>query len=329
MTKASLMYNYLMDLSLIIVNWNTKEITLNCLRSVYESLKSAPAGSRNKLETTEVEILLVDNGSTDGSIEAIKSLFPQVKIIENSQNLGFAKANNQGMEIASGRYVLLLNSDTIVLDKALPKMVTWMDSHPDVGVTGCQLLNDDKTIQPTGGYFPTLGRVFAWMFFVDDLPILRNIIGPYHFRNQNISIDQTAIFSMDHEQDWVTGAFMMVRKEVIDKIGKLDDKYFMYFEEIEWCYRIKKAGWKITFTPAAKVIHLGQKSSSTSSVGSPTGLIGEYRGVKEFYKKYFPTWLPFVRLFLKLGALLRIILWGIIRGRKDAVKIYEEAFRLA
>ena len=277
------------DLSVIIVSYNTKDYLLECLQSIDQ----------------KYEIIIIDNASSDGSVDEIKKNFPDVKIIENKKNLGFAAANNQGMRQAKGRYILLLNPDTKILDNALSKMIDWMDKNAEASVSTCRLLNEDNSIQPTGGFFPTLPRLFAWQLFLDDiLPI-----NSYH--------PKSSFYNKQRELDWVTGAFFLLRREIIDKSGLMDENFFMYAEELEYCYRIKKAGFKVFFTPAASIIHYGFKSGSKEKA-----LIGEYESLKYYYQKHYPYYKTILAgACLKFGALLR---FAIIRS-----KTYEKCYRVA
>lgn len=278
----------MIDLSVIIVNYNTKDYLLNCLKSI----------------DLNCEIIIVDNASSDKSADEIKKTFPYVKIIENKKNLGFAKANNQGIRQAQGRYVLLLNPDTKILDSALQKMINWMDNNPKAAVSTCQLLNEDGSIQPTGGFFPTLPHLVAWQIFLDDLLLLKS----YHLKK--------IFYSKERELDWITGAFFLFRREVVDKAGLFDENFFMYAEDLEYCYRIKKAGFRIFFTPIASVTHYGFKSGSKEKA-----LVSEYQSLVYYYKKHFSRSAFLARIILKLGAALRFV----IIDRK----IYAKCFKVA
>lgn len=228
--------------SIIIVNWNTRDILRDCLESVYQ--QTDPNG---------LEVIVVDNASSDGSQEMVRQDFPQVRLIANEENRGFAAANNQGMEIAKGRYVLLLNSDTIVLDEAVAKAITFADKHPDAAVMGCRVLNADRSLQPTCFMFPSLLNLL--------------LSGSYLYKvfpkSKFFGRERMWWWQRDdvREVDVVTGCFMLVRKEAIEQVGMMDDQYFMYGEETDWCYRFKRAGWKVLFTPDAEIIHLGGASS--------------------------------------------------------------------
>lgn len=307
-----------LDLSVVIVNFNTKELLGNCLDSIARYTKGI-----------NYEIIIVDNASSDGSVDEIKKRRLRVKglkTIFNKENLGFATANNQGIKLSQGQYILLLNSDTKLHENSLSKMIEWMDAHLKVGISSCMLLNPDKSIQETGGYFPNLLRIFLWASFLDDLPLVPGIFGSYH--------PHGSLYKKEKELDWVTGAFFLVRDEVIKDIGLLDDKFFMYVEEVDYCYRVKSRGWEIRYVPNTSIVHLGGGSSSGESVqfrrwstGKERSIIGEFEGLKRFYKKHYPVWqYPFLIFFLKLAALLRLGVFGFLRRQAYARTIYAKAF---
>jgi GT2 family glycosyltransferase len=231
-----------MDISIIIVSWNTHDILRDCLKSVYDQVKGIT-----------FEVIVIDNASSDDSAEMVKTAFPGVILIENAANRGFAAANNQGMKIAKGRYVLLLNSDTIVLDNAIQETVTFADNHPEAAVAGCKVLNLNKSLQPTCFMFPSLLNLFLSSTYLYKLFPRSRFFG----RERMTWWDRDDI----REVEVVTGCFMLVRKQAIDQIGLMDEGFFMYAEETDWCYRFKKAGWKILFTPDPRIIHLGGASS--------------------------------------------------------------------
>ncbi len=306
----------MVDLSIIIVNFNTKKLTINCINSVWKHVKK-----------TNFEIIVVDNASTDGSIDALKLLKKRkkIKIIKSYKNIGFGAANNMGMRVAAGKYILLLNSDTLIESSAIDGMVEWMKKNKEVGATSCALKNSDGSTQATGGYFPSLLKVVAWMFLLDDLPVVDRIIKPFHPMHPHSPIYKgVGDFKNPKERDWLTGAFLLIDKKVLEKVGYFDEDYFMYTEEVDLCYRIKKAGWKIWYLPKWSVIHFGGSSSTKEFP-----IVGEYKGVKTFYKKHMPQWqYPLIRIFLKLGALIRIIIISPFKGR-SIVKTYVKAFKVA
>ena len=301
-----------MDLSIIIVSFNTKNLLISCIKSV----KKYTSG-------IDYEIIVVDNASTDGSAKASKAL--GVRIIENKTNFGFATANNQGTKISKGEFILFLNSDTEIKDNVLGHLVSYMRKNPKVGVATSALNNKDGSLQATGGYFPTLLRVFSWMT-IQDFPLVDKFIKPFHpFHSKSFFSKGDSFYSKQRELDWVTGAFLMTKKEILNKIGGWDETFFMYVEEVDLCFRIKNKGFQVWYLPKWSTTHLGGASSKTSEFS----LLSEYKGVKKFYKKHYPSWqYPVLRILLKIGALGRIILFGILEGPGSA-KIYAKAFKIA
>lgn len=301
-----------MDISIVIVSFNTKKLLVDCIKSIKKYTKGV-----------DYEIIVVDNASEDGSDQAARDL--EAKVIKNDKNLGFAKANNQGVKASSGDFVLFLNSDTVITGNLLKEMVSWMRKNPDAGVSTCALKNKDGSIQATGGYFPTLIRVFSWMT-IQDFPLVDKLIKPFHPLHSKAGFSRGEDFySSKKELDWVTGAFLLVQKDILEKVGGWDETFFMYVEETDLCYRIKKEGYKVWYLPRWNITHYGGASSKASEFS----LLREYEGVKKFYRKHYPAWqYQFLRLFLKIGALGRIVLFGIIEGGKTA-KIYVKAFKIA
>jgi len=313
-------------LSIVIVSYNTAEITTNCLKSVLSDkgleFNLDKKYSDKQPSTIPTEIIVVDNASTDNSVSEIKkfqnslkiakrSKVPiaknigkncKLKILRNSTNVGFAKANNLCFEIASGNFVLLLNSDTIIKHSAISQSLIWLSAHPEAGVCTGQLLNKDGTIQPTGGFFPNLLNTFAWSLFLDDLPFINKLIPPIHPHPPQFYTKDN-FYLKDRQLDWVTAAFMLTRKEIINKTKGFDPNYFMYAEEIEWSYRIKKTFPKLQtwYLIGPQIIHLGGASATNNT----DKLLREYTGILHFFKKHKPGAAKFARIFLQLGCLLR------------------------
>jgi len=277
----------MLDLSIVIVNWNAGDFLQNCLHSIYE-------------QTTGIafEVLMVDNGSTDGSPEMVENCFPRVQLIRNRQNVGFAKANNQAIRASKGKYVLLLNPDTIVLDGALVQMVMFLDRHPDIGALGCKILTADGQIDFRGGrHFPTLWSEFcihsglAWLFPTSE-----------RFGGHLMSY-------WDHEDsrevDLLVGACIMVRRDVIYHVGLMDEDFFMYADDVEWCYRIKQVGWKVFYYADAAIVHLGE--GSVRFAKSPIRIEG-LRSMNLFFAKHYGRLSAWVHksllLFLAIAKLL-------------------------
>jgi GT2 family glycosyltransferase len=252
------------DVSVIIINWNTRGLLRDCLESVYEQ-----AGD------VEFEVIVVDNASTDDSVDMVRKDFEQVKLIENAENRGFATANNQAMAVANGRYVLLLNSDTVVLDDAIARTVEFADVHPRAAVTGCRVLNPDSTLQPTCFMFPSiLNMLLSSTYLYKVFPTSR-----FFGRERMTWWDRNDV----RQVDVVTGCFMLVRRSAIDKVGMMDERFFMYAEETDWCYRFKENGWEVVFTPAARIIHLGGQSTAKR----PVAMIVQLRlSILRFIRKH-------------------------------------------
>ncbi len=230
------------DVSIIIVSWNSFEITRQCLKSVYE-----------QTQNIVFEVIAVDNASSDGSCEMIKKEFPQVRLICNTENKGFAAANNQGIKKADGEFILLLNSDTIILNNAIEKTIIEARRNPGAAIIGCKVLNPDMTLQSSFFRFPSLTNLFIAAMHLDSLFPENTFFG--RERYARINLQNTT------EVDVITGCFMLVRKEAINQTGLLDERFFMYAEETDWCLRFKKHGWKVLYAPVGEIIHLGGVSS--------------------------------------------------------------------
>lgn len=291
----------MVDLSIIVINFNTRDLTVKCLESVFKYTSGI-----------KFEVIVIDNNSDDGSVLTINRIFKnKVKIIKNKENLGFGKANNQGMQIAEGRYVCLLNSDTLLIGNLFDKVIEWfegqalVDVGSKVGMVGVKLLNPDRSEQESFGSFPTLLRVARTVFLGHFLPV--------HLPDETRKVD------------WVKGACMILKKEVFETVGGFDENIFMYVEETEWCYRVRKAGYQIVYWPQAAIIHYGGASSKAGN----RAIFGHiFNGYRYFYKKHLPPWqLGFLDLILRLKA-NAMILAGRLLGRKDYVETYREVLRV-
>jgi GT2 family glycosyltransferase len=290
--------------SIIIVSYNTADITIDCLKSILHD---------KGLKQTPFEIIIVDNNSHDDSIVKIKKFKENLKqkdcqltLISNKDNAGFGKANNQGLKIAKGNYILFLNSDTIILHSAISQSLDWLSSHPEASICTAQLLNKDKTIQASGGFFPTLANIFTWCLSLDDLPLINKIIKPIHPHTPTFYTHDN-FYLKDHQQDWITGAFMLTRKSILDKIKGFDENYFMYGEELELSYRISlnTKQNQVWYLIGPQIIHLG----GASAVNRMDPILNEFRGFVSFFKKHRPLWqVPIVRFLLKINALIRFII---------------------
>lgn len=227
-----------MKLSICIVIWNTKDLIKKCLLSIY---KHPPK--------CEFEVFVADNNSPDGTADMIEKEFPQVALIRNRENLGFATANNQEFALAEGRYLLVLNPDTEVFEGSIDKLIDFLDKNKDAGVVAPKLLNSDGSLQRSCMGFPTLEAMAMRQLFIEAL------IPSNPFSKKYLMSD----FKHDitTEVDQPMGACLLIRKEIIDKIGPFDSGYYMFFDEVDLCFRIKKSGWKIFFTPGSSVMHHG------------------------------------------------------------------------
>jgi len=233
------------DVSIIIVNCNTADLLRECLNSIYVETQSV-----------DFEVFVVDNASSDESTQIVENEFSQVYLIKNRENIGFARANNQAMELCKGRYVLLLNSDAMVVDSAIDKMTTFMDQKPNVGIATCKVLNPDGTFQISSG------NLNLWVLKL--LKASQGLLKPIFKKIAWLKkADPLAIMYRKSKRiKWMSGSFMMVRDEVISEVGKFDEKFFLYGEDNDWCIRIRKSGWKLWFFAGTKILHYGGESSS-------------------------------------------------------------------
>jgi GT2 family glycosyltransferase len=279
------------DVSIVLVNWNTRDILCNCLRSVYEQTEHAT-----------FEVIVVDNASSDGSHEMVRRQWPQVRLICNNENRGFAAANNQGIELADGRYVLLLNSDTIVLDGAIQKTFVFAEQHPEAAVVSCRVLNGDGTLQHSCFKFPSLFNLLLSVLYLNKLFPRSKLFG----REEMTWWDKNDV----RQVDVVAGCYMLVRREAIEQVGRLDTDYFMYGEETDWCWRFRRAGWNNLFFPGADIIHLGGQSSK--QVRSEM-LLQMRAGILQFFHKNRTRGEYALACFLtSMWFALRIVPWCII-----------------
>lgn len=270
------------QLSVIIVNYNVREFLDHALTSIRKALK----GIRG-------EILVVDNASDDGSVEMLRQRYPEVLRIVNSTNLGFAKANNLALRRARGKYLLLINPDTIVQEDTFRVMVRFFEDHPEVGLAGCKILNPDGTFQlACRRSFPTPWVAFTKIVGLSTLFPASKLFGRYNltYLDPNES----------YEVDAVSGSFMMVRREVYERVGGLDEDFFMYGEDLDWCYRIQQAGWKIYYVPQTQIIHYKGESTKRSNIDE---LKAFYEAMELFVKKHLSSSF-LMSLLIRFGILV-------------------------
>lgn len=278
------------DLTIIIVSWNCKPYLVDCIRSI-DAAGSAYACS----------VIVVDNNSADGTVEMLQRDFSNVRLLANAHNAGFAAANNQAMNLAQSRYMMLLNPDTILHRGALDELVRFMDGHPTVWVAGPLLLNKGGSVQHSGVRFPSTWNILCEMFFLDRLFPRSKAFG----RHKELYADT----SIPRSVDYVRGACLIVRASVLNAVGGLDERFFMYFEETDWCYRIAQAGGKVYVCPAAKVVHFGG-----DEIGhyDERKLVHYHKSLLLFYQKYYTLYNAAVlRFVLALRSLIRIGVWSI------------------
>ena len=275
-----------MDLSIIIVNWNTRDLLAQCLASVLADIHASPY--------LQVETLLVDNASTDGSVQMVRDQFPWVRLLANPENVGFAAANNQAIQQSAGRYVLLLNPDTEVKPGALATLVGFMEAHSQAGAAGACLLNPNGTLQTSCYPFPTLSGEIWRLFHVD-------VLYPYGvYRMADWPLDRPRAVEV------IQGAALILRRSALDQVGLLDALYFMYTEEVDLCYRLHQAGWQLYWVPEAKVIHYG--GQSTRQV--PLKMFLCLYQTKLFFIRKHHGWLAALiyKIILAATSLIRLLL---------------------
>jgi GT2 family glycosyltransferase len=277
-----------MALSIVIVNYNTGSLLKDCLQSIYAGANGTP-----------FDIWVVDNHSRDRSVPMVRSLFPRVRVIENPANVGFSRANNLVVSQSRSDYILLLNPDTLILDDAIERMVRFMDAHPQAGIAGCKVLNGDGTLQlACRRSIPTPGVAFYRLTGLSRLFPNSRRMARYNMTYQ--SPEQT------HEVDAVSGAFLMIRRQVVEQIGLLDERFFMYGEELDWCLRAKRAGWAVMYNPDAQIVHY--KGESTK-YNSRKAAVEFYRAMYLFHRKHFARdYSPVTNSLIYAGIVCRALL---------------------
>ncbi|MBS4027447.1 MAG: glycosyltransferase [Ignavibacteriales bacterium] len=272
-----------MILSVIIVNYNVRAFLETALVSVQKAMRNM-----------EGEIFVVDNASNDGSAEMVQAKFPDVHLIANKINVGFSKANNLALKQARGKYILLLNPDTIVQEDTFEVMASYFEKEKKIGLATCKILNPDGTLQlACRRSFPTPFVAFSKLFGLSDIFPQSKLFGRYNLTYLSPKEES--------EVDAVSGAFMFLRKEVYDNVGGLDEKYFMYGEDLDWCYRIQKSGWKVRYVPSTQIIHYKGESTRRSSIDEVKIF---YQSMELFVKKHFRSSSLFLPV-LRSGIVLR------------------------
>lgn len=283
-----------MDLSIIIINWNAKHWLEKCLASIVRETKDL-----------DYEVIVIDNNSTDGSQELLDKTKNQpssraqvegkskIKIVFNDRNVGFAKANNQALQIVKGEFILFLNPDTEVLEETTTKAVRFMRASSDCGVMGCQIIGSDNKIQPSVRSFPTL---------LSQILILSKLQYLFFWLK---TLRQYYLYDFDYQKlqevDQVMGAFFLTRKEVIEKVGTFDEIFFLWFEEVDFCRRVKQVGWRIIYNPEIKIRHYGRQSFSQLLPYQKQKIYGQ--SLIYYFQKYYPRWQAWILNLVQIAGL--------------------------
>ncbi len=275
-----------MIVTISIVSFNSSKLIKDCLNSILKFKY------QNK-----VQIVVVDNASSDDSVKVIKENFPQVKLIQSKKNLGFAGGHNLVLKNLKDDFCLILNPDTKIDENVIDPMIKFMRENLQCGIASCKVLNFNGSLQPNGGDLPNFISIFSWLFNLDILNL------PTLHRNEE------SYYQKPHSVGWVSGNFMLIKREVISKIGSLNDEYFMYFEDIDYCFKATKADFKIMINPEVSIKHLSGGSLDQPKLRQWTG---EFRGLIHFYQKqnFLLGW--GVKLLVYLAATLRMVLFFII-----------------
>lgn len=254
-----------MKLSIVIICWNDLRVIRDCLHSIYAETHS-----------TEFEVIISDNGSSDGSVEFIRKNYPQARVIENGANLGFGKGNNVGIRASSGEYVLILNPDTIIHDKALDKWIAFADRHPEAGAFGCRVLNPDGTYQYPAQPFPTIWRQWIAALYLRPLGYVSNAFVSDTYTGWKGDTERTI--------DWQCGCCLLFRADLLKRLGGFDEQFFYHYEEVDLCRRVWGARYPILYTPEASITHLGGQSVKRFPIRF---VLESYRNRYRFFYKHY------------------------------------------
>ncbi len=277
------------DVSVVVVTYNSREWIERCLASVRGH-----------------ETIVVDNGSSDGTVELVRATFPEARVVEQ-ENVGMGAGNNTGMRLASGRYYLLLNSDAWVVGDAIERLAEFADAHPDAAVVGPRLLNPDGSLQRSARSFPTLWRLSTEYLFLRKLAPRSRALNSFY--EGGFAHDEV------RSVDWLFGACLFVSRDAADEVGLFDEDFFMFSEETDWCYRFRQAGWQVYFFPGADVVHVGGASHGgtlfAENVRGQLRFLAKHRGAREAER---------ARRLLLAGVRLRLLVF-----RGDRARSYREA----
>lgn len=274
----------LLSLSIVIVSFNARDLLRRCLETVLPEAKAVSA-----------DVIVVDNHSEDGSVEMVWEEFREVHLIANTMNLGYAVANNQGLRMSRAEFVLLLNPDTEVRPGCVKVLLDFMDRHPDAGACAPQLLNTDGSIQFSCRRFP--GHHTA---LFNRFAILTRLFPTNRYSADYLMIDEG--HDQEQEVDWISGAAVLLRRSALEQVGLLDERFFMYCEDVDLCYRLGQAGWKVYYVPTGQVVH----HIGASSAKSPLRVCWEHhRSMYLFYKKHYSRGIPLLDALTLVGVIMR------------------------
>ena len=298
-----------MKLSIVILCWNDQAVIADCLQSIFTNTR-----------LTEFEVIVSDNGSTDRSVEFIRQHYPQVRVIENGENLRFAKANNVGIRASKGEYVLILNPDTIIHDGALDNLVLFADQHPEAGAFGCKVLNSDGTYQESGRPFASLSR--EWVMALGLRPFAQ------FFRWLSSGTYAGWKGEAQRTVDWLSGCFILARRDLLERLGGFDEQFFYYYEDMDLCRRIWEAGYPIVYTPEMSITHLGGQSTKRFPIAF--ALDSQVTRYRYYYKYYGERGAFRARRVVLTSLLIRRLAYGLIKFVRptDNVKSRLELFRV-
>ncbi|MBI4036747.1 glycosyltransferase family 2 protein [Candidatus Daviesbacteria bacterium] len=292
----------MIDLGISIINYKTKELTAQCLKSIFD-----------KNWNIKYKVFLVDNNSQDGSLKFLKEKFPLAHFQENNENLGFAGGHDSILPKIEARYILVLNSDTKINSGVLDKMVEFMDQKPAMGIASCKIFDFEGKLQPNAGNLPYGLALITWLFNLEPLGLKR----------QSFHIEDSKFYEDFHLVGWVSGSFLLIKKEVVDKVGYFDRNYFMYFEDVDLCDRVAKAGFEIGINPNVSVDHLSGGSSDNPKLRQ---WLGESRGLVTFCRLRFNKLFSFlIKLLVYKATFLRMIAFALV-GKFNYAKTYAKVF---
>ncbi len=300
-----------MDLSVVVLSYNTKEITGRCLGK----LKIAKDYCEGKLKN-KIEVIVLDNGSSDGSA-GLKKEYPWVSLIASKENLGFAKGNNVAMAKSKSPYILLLNSDVYLEEDSLYKALAYFRVNLNCDCLGVKLSYASGRLQPSSGNLPTPLNIVFWILGLSLIPVLKQLVSPFHPNDKRY-------FSKAHPVGWVMGAFFMLKREIYIKTGGFDENLFMHMEEVEWCKRIREGGYKIWYAPQISVVHL---HGASTNFDLSLSFLNELKGIRYYLLKHYRVFYLFVKLFLILGLILRVIAFSLL-GKTKRSKVYLDGLKV-